>query len=601
VRGPELARALAYTDPIGALRGRALPALPTVATWEQELDGLDAPTRARLLERAELVLGHRFELLGSGPCDLGPRIDWQRDFKAGRRWPDIHISRLPVVLGEGSDIKVPWELARCQHLPLLSAAHRISGDERFLAELGAQLSSFIDTNPVEFGTSWSCTMDVAIRAANWVAALSMAMPAASSAPWLKPALASLLLHCRFIRAHLEWGEVRGNHYLSDVVGLLVACAPFSGSDEGRAWAGWATAELEREMFHQVRADGCDHEASIPYHRLVTELFLRGTQAADALCPNRLSDSYRGRLERMLAFVADYTRPDGLAPQIGDADDGRFLPLGTYGGDPRDHRHLYAQAGLERREGTGHAAYPDGGWYVMRYGGMWSIVRCGDVGLGGIGAHAHNDQLSFELALDGQPMVVDPGSYLYTADARARNAFRATAAHSTLSIGGAEQNRLRSDYLFSLPEESCARRLHFEGNGPHAVFEGEHSGFRSLARPVSHRRELRFDGNSRELRLTDTIIGGRGEQLAWSFPLAPGAARLEGSRAVATFAGGRLEIEAEGASLSVEDGWISPSYGVRVAAPVVRARQMAQSDRVLTRFTLRAHAPSCNVLAARAER
>jgi Heparinase II/III-like protein/Heparinase II/III N-terminus len=584
--GPaELSRALDGADPMSALRERALPALPTVTAWERDLEQLDVGDRTRLLERADRVLAHRFDLLGSGPTALGPAIDWQRDFKSGRRWPDAHISQVPTVLGGGSDIKVPWELARGQHLPLLSAAHRLSDESRYLDELGAQLSSFIASNPVELGVAWSCTMDVAIRAANWLAALCMAMPAAARAPWLEPALASLLLHCRFIRAHLEWGEVRGNHYLSDVVGLLLACAPFSASTEGRAWARWATAELEREMRHQVRGDGCDHEASIPYHRLVAELFVCGTQAADALCPGSLSDGYRERLGLMLDFVSDYTRPDGLAPQIGDADDGRFLPLGDYGADPRDHRHLYKQAGRRWREGAGHVAYPQGGWYVMRHGGMWAIVRCGDVGLGGIGAHAHNDQLSFELAMDAQPLIVDPGSYLYTADPRARNEFRSTLAHSTLCIGGSEQNRLRSDYLFTLPEQAHARCTRFEIDGPRALFEGEHTGFRALPRAVRHRRELRFDGESGTVCITDTVLGAEGEELLWSFPLAPGEATVQTGRALARFAHGALAIVADGVALEVESGWLSPSYGVRAAAPVIRARRVAQSGEDVTRFTL----------------
>jgi hypothetical protein len=585
-----LSRALGGADPAQALRERALPALPTVAKWESELEQLDGDARARLLAQAERIVAHRFDLLGSGPSDLGPTIDWQRDFKSGRRWPQAHISRLAIVLGDGSDVKLPWELSRCQHLPVLSAAYRVSGEDRFLDELGAQLISFIAANPIEHGVNWACTMDVAIRAANWTAALCMATPDARRAAWLEPALASLLLHCRFIRAHLEWGEVRGNHYLSDVVGLLVAAAPFSVSEEGRSWVTWATGELEREVSHQVRADGCDHEASISYHRLVAELFVCGAQAADALRPGSLSEDFHARLDRMLGFVADYTRPDGLAPQIGDADDGRFLPLGSYGAEQRDHRHLRAQAGRPSRGGVGHAAYADGGWYVMRHGELWCIVRCGDVGLGGVGAHAHNDQLSFELARGGQPLLVDPGSYLYTADARARNAFRSTAAHCTLAIGGAEQNRLRSDYLFALPEETRARCVRFETDGPHALFEGEHTGFHALARSVRHRRELRFDAGAGVVRITDTVFGGSGEELVWSFPLAPGQARATGTGVLATFAGGALEIAAEGASLEVESGWIAPSYGVRLAAPVVRARRTARFDEDVTRFTLATRGP-----------
>src|SRR5262249_35260691 len=188
----------------------------------------------------------------------------------------------------------------------------------------------------------------------------------------------------------------------------------------RAGAGWAAGELVSEMEYQVREDGCDHEASVSYHRLVCELFICGAQAVEALSPESVTASYRERLERMLAFVDDYTRPDGLAPQIGDADDGRFLPLGDYGrADPGSHLHLFRQAARASRPGDEPAAYPEGGYWVMRSGDLYAIVRCGDVGVGGLGSHAHNDQLSFELQLGQQPMVIDPGSFLYTADPEAR--------------------------------------------------------------------------------------------------------------------------------------------------------------------------------------
>ncbi len=290
-RPGEVRRALGV-DPVAALRGPAVAALPSVADLEARVATLD---RTTLLERADAVVAHRFDLLGSGPVDLGPRIDWLADFKTGRRWPLAHISQVPIVFGDGSDIKVPWELSRCQHLPLLAAVYRLTGEALYLNEIGAQIESFIAANPVEFGPNWACTMDVAIRAANWVAAL--AMVADARPPWLERAVGSLLLHGRFIRSHLEWGEVRGNHYLSDVVGLLPVAALFSGSDTGRRWAEWAAAELIAEMEHQVRPDGCDHEASIPYHRLVTELFVCGTQAVDALLPGRLPDAYRDVCKR----------------------------------------------------------------------------------------------------------------------------------------------------------------------------------------------------------------------------------------------------------------------------------------------------------------
>ena len=121
--------------------------MPTVAAFERQLEAYDDRTRAELLAVAERVAAHEFDLLGSGPTELGRRIDWQRDFKSGRSWPLDHISRLVISYPDSSDIKVPWELSRFQHLPVLAAAYRLTGDRRWLDEIGTQLRDWIDRQP----------------------------------------------------------------------------------------------------------------------------------------------------------------------------------------------------------------------------------------------------------------------------------------------------------------------------------------------------------------------------------------------------------------------------------------------------------------------
>jgi uncharacterized heparinase superfamily protein len=562
-------------------------ALPTVIRFEQELAGLGTSARAALLQRAESAARHRFDLLGSGPTDLGDVIDWSADFKVGRRWPAAHISQLPIVQGGGSDIKVPWELSRFQHLPLLAAAQHLTGERRWGDEIGAQIESWIAANPVEFGPNWACTMDVAIRAVNWTATLVMVADTAADEAWFKQALASLLLHARFIRSHLEWAETRGNHYLSDVAGLLVLAALFGHGREGRAWTEFALDELAGELVHEVREDGCDHEASIPYHRLVTELFVCATQAADAIAPGRLAPSHHRRLERMLEFTSDYTRPDGLAPQVGDADDGRFLPLGDYGADPRSHRHLFAQAGRPERMGNGHAAYPEGGYWIMRAGDLYVLVRCGDVGVGGLGSHAHNDALSFELAVGEQPLVIDPGSYLYTADPEQRNRFRSTAYHSTLGIDGVEQNPLSEAALFSMEDFRRAEALEWDPDARRPCFVGRHHGYDRLPDPATHTRRIQLDVEAATLSVTDAVTSTGEHGLQWTFPLAPSFATASGSAATCRFASGvTLEIRSDGAELSVDSGWMSSSYGRREPVPFISGRKRSRPGEDVTKFTLR---------------
>jgi hypothetical protein len=317
------------------------------------------------------------------------------------------------------------------------------------------------------------------------------------------------------------------------------------------------------MEHQVRPDGCVHEASTAYHRLVTELFVCGTQAADALVPGAITDQYRDRLDLMLAFVRDYTRPDGLAPQIGDADDGRLLPLDTYGADPRDHRHLFEQAARPFEAATESAAYPDGGYYVLRHGGLYAIVRCGDVGRHGHGGHGHNDQLSFELADETGPLVVDPGTFVYTPNPAERNLFRSTAYHATLRVGGAEQNDLRTDDLFAMTDRARAEALSWDATS----FEGRHHGFPGAI----HTRRIEI--GERELRIRDTVTSADSMQLEWTFPLAPGAED-------------RVEVRADGLEFRREPGWYSPTYGVRQPVVFLRAERPSLPGDDVTALTIR---------------
>jgi hypothetical protein len=586
----EVSAALGGLSLAEALRGPALAALPTVAAFERSLGDLGEGDRGLLLERADAVAAHRFDLLGSGLIDLGAEIDWSLDFKSGRRWPLKHgLLLMPeAFFFDESDVKVPWELSRFQHLPLLAAAFRLSGERRYLDEIGAQLDGWIAANPVEMGVNWLCTMDVAIRATNWVAALAICAEEAADQPWGERAVESLLLHGRFIRGHLETAEARTNHYLSDVAGLIVVAALFSQGEEGTAWGRWAVDELIAEMEHQVREDGCGHEASIPYHRLVSELFLCGTQAGESLYPNAFPGWYRERLGRMLDFAAAYTRPDGLAPQIGDNDDGRFLPLAEYGkADFRSHLHLFEQAARPYEPATRSLGFPAGGYYTMRHDDLYVLVRCGDTGVYGIGGHAHNDQLSFELCCGDTPLIEDPGTGTYYESKDERLRFRSTGFHATLRIDGAEQNELPPYPRFPLGNRSRAEAIVWEPGPERSAFAGRHHGFEALPTPATHERRFELDGPRGELTIVDTVISDAAHRLEWTFPLGHcEEVSIRDGAAVADFGAVRLSIAVEEAELGVEDGAYSPAYGVTEPRPFVVARGESTPSRHSTEIRLK---------------
>ena len=152
---------------------------------------------------SKMYIDHKFDLLGSGwvknsydsaalglegykyymnvaapasaPEGYEP-IDWQKDFKSGFRWNEKKWYKDQRIADKlGSDIKVPWELTRLQHLPQLAIFAIMDSDlkEQNLIEFKNQILDFIKHNPPRMGVNWTCTMDVGIRVANMLVAYDM--------------------------------------------------------------------------------------------------------------------------------------------------------------------------------------------------------------------------------------------------------------------------------------------------------------------------------------------------------------------------------------------------------------------------------------------
>lgn len=632
-------------------------------------------------------LAHRFNLLGSGWVEVkrqatGPAqtahtinaanltestriaglvrkgyvpIDWQADFKSGHYWP-VDAWHTDPVFGspKGADIKVPWELARMQHLVQFAWAYAASspeekgpgsasgGAEGFQREFQDQILDFIAANPPGFGVNWVCAMDVGIRIANWVIARDLFRAAgAVFDPEFEALFArSVYEHGEHIIGNLEWSRgLRSNHYYANIAGLAVVAAALPSGPESDAWLAFTVRELIAETEIQFQPDGSNFEASTCYHRLSAEMAAYATAMVLNVPEARLSSIlsappkyarylprffqnrtltphrypgwsdlpfppwYFERLERAAEFTMAITRPDGHAPQFGDNDSGRFLKLfpalrsgDNYGEDFLDHRHLVAAlngffgrrdfasfAGDADRESHIIAAllggrvfpsysqqevtgeqpirYPDFGLYLYRKRDYHLAFRCGSIGQLGNGGHAHNDQLSFELAVKGVSFLEDPGTFLYTPDWAGRNLFRSTAYHNTLAVEGLEQNpweNTRSG-LFSLISRSRAETIEVD----EWHISGCHQGFE-----VPHKRALEL-GEA-------TIIGmdwcehAGSKSLAFHFASEVKVRLTENGDSVEALRDGiRLTIRTDTGIWFLETATVSPAYGESRSAQVSR--------------------------------
>ena len=571
------------------------------------------------VNRANLAEAQRiWGLVDAGYCP----IDWQLDFKSGYRWSeDCWYRDIPYAHQPGVDVKVPWELARMQHLAQFAWAFALAKDGQpgfaapqvYVREFQNQVLDFISTNPARFGVNWNTTMDVAIRVANWLMTYDLfQVYGAEFDPTFETEFKhSVYQHGVHIVENLEWHEVfRGNHYLSDIVGLLFVAAYLPRTPKTDVWLAFAIQELVQEVEYQFHPDGTNFESSTSYHRLAAEMVIYATALALGLPPDKqevlqeydhtlhqghpplksaplplyvvegseefspFPQWYLERLEKMAEFTTHITKPNGHIPQIGDNDSGRLFKLQPvfhrttvaaakeryanldaytelpdtadyWDEDHLDHRHLVAainglfsredfaafagqgwleyslilqlggrrqfpscrrpgdvtsaeQRALEKKkssnaildkyscqdrpdqqtdaDGYRHIweiplpdhladsraelkryAYPCFGLYLYRSEQLYLTIRCG---LSRNLAHAHNDQLSIELSVDGKDRLRDPGTYVYTPLPEQRNVYRSVQAHSAPHVEGREPGYLGHD-LFWIGVEARASCEKFE--------------------------------------------------------------------------------------------------------------------------------------------
>ncbi|RIK38585.1 MAG: hypothetical protein DCC55_20745 [Chloroflexi bacterium] len=588
-------------------------------------------SEATTVAAADKVCAHIFDLLGSGPTGLGSQIDWHSDFKSGHRWdPRIYYADIrPAPYPGGYDLKVPWELSRCQHFAWLGQAYWFSDDEKYTREFVAQVTDWITQNPPQLGVNWACAMDVAIRAVNWLWGYYFFQNSPSLNDDFRLAFyKSLLQHGRHIYANLEYSEtLTSNHYLSDIVGLVYLGILLPEFSEAQKWRTFGLQELEKEMFKQVYPDGVDFEASVSYHRLVAELFLSATLLAQ-LNGHRFSAPYLARLEKMVEFTLHITRADGSVPLIGDCDNGRLHRLKAWGGSLQewsDHRHLlavgaslfgrqdFAQAagdqweealwlcGAAAVEATRSAAdampaattlssrrFPDAGIFVLRHDDMHIVVSAGPAGQNGNGGHAHNDIGSFTFFGGGVAWIVDPGTYLYTADYEARNRFRSTAVHNTVMVDGQEQRPFKSEELFRLANDPPVDVLQWSSDLTQDCLIIEHSGYalyNGVNNGVTHRRELIFDKGVGFLVIRDQLRTSSAPCMSVSLHFAQDVAvqMVSDRQAIARHPASPVALlltwrpVAPGA-LQIGEGAVSPGYGVQVKCQrIIWVQQGTQAE------------------------
>lgn len=301
-------------------------------------------------------------------------------------------------------------------------------------------------------------------------------------------------------------RLQANHLLENRIALVAGGLALEGARSAR-WLAHADA-LAADLREQFGEEGAHYERSPMYHAVLLEHLLHLlalAQATGERAPRALVDALHATCARALAALEVWTHPDGEIALLGDAALGIAQPpaaLRAYASALGVALVPLAERGLLRS--TGHARLEAGELVLIAsVGGPSPPFQPG---------HAHCDALAFELSAGGRRVVVDTGVFEYVPGAR-RDLARATRAHATLEVGGAEQAECFGGHrVGGRPRVAIASAV------PERAVEATCAGW-STPRTV-HRRRFEVVPGSSRIEIEDRIEGDPRPVRAF-LPLAPG--------------------------------------------------------------------------------
>ena len=241
----------------------------------------------------------------------------------------------------------------------------------------------------------------------------------------------LFAQTALLRSRLEY-HLGGNHLLENACALTIMAVHF----RHRAWFEKGTKLLREQLTDQILNDGGHYERSPVYHQILTDRLLdlyAVLQDSDWAGNAELLSYIRGKTVAMLDWLVSVTFRDGSVPMVNDAAEG----VGPTTAE------LVAKA---RLLGFNPTRIPlcDSGYRMLTTSRLEVFIDIGPVGPNHQPGHAHADTFSFILHLDGQPVIVDPGTSTYQIGAR-RSWERSTAAHNTVTVAGADSSEVWSGF------------------------------------------------------------------------------------------------------------------------------------------------------------
>lgn len=293
---------------------------------------------------------------------------------------------------------------------------------------------------------------------------------------------SMYAQALLLEHKLEY-HLLGNHLLEDSYALTIAAIYFNEEQMFRK----ASRLMLRQLNEQTLPDGAHYEQSPMYHSIMLDRLLDCINFSSNNTIFNHQETFNATIKEkaslLLGHLASIIYNDGTIPLLNDSAND-IAPTA---------QQLFDYA---KRLGITWNALPlnDCGYRKLGDKHFEVIADIGNIAASYQPGHSHADTFSYELRIDGQPIIVDTGISTYNKNNR-RQYERSTSAHNTVSVDDKNSSQVWGG--FRIGRRAKVTILKDEPNDIIAFHDG-------FGRKAIHERHFYFKDSI--LNIEDTIIG-----------------------------------------------------------------------------------------------
>jgi hypothetical protein len=371
--------------------------------------------------------------------------------------------------GEG-DIKIIWEISRFDWVTDLARAYKVSGDEKYLSKLNMWLADWSKHNPLNIGPNWKCGQEASFRIMKLLTAAHCLDQYDAPPSSLKEMVKQHVLR---IYPNINYAISQdNNHGTSEAIGLYIGAAWLIQNGEKDAkfakFKRKGRTILEGRILKLIQKDGTFAQKSMTYHRVVLDtmsfvlhnMMLLKESDFSAKIVERLTKL--GEWQHKMTFgtegdASNFGSNDGaMIENLHDRPYRDFRPSTQLFYAALNKRRIYDNVSVSEplfwRFGSEALNWPidqieiqsaeilDNQILILRNERAQLFMKLPDDTF-----RPGNDAFHIDFWIDGDPVMIDSGSYSYNAG-NLTDYFKSVEAHNTVQFGNHEQMPKISRFL-----------------------------------------------------------------------------------------------------------------------------------------------------------